>query len=149
MNIESVYFGEIDVKDEQLITFENGIPGFQTETEFALLDLEGNPAFKIMQSTKTTELAFVLTNPFLINPNYEFKLDDTTVEQLAIEKGEDVVVWSIVTVKDPFDQSTMNLKAPVVINQANKQAKQISLVGTDYHTKHPIKGGEHHARANT
>ncbi|MET3682991.1 flagellar assembly factor FliW [Alkalibacillus flavidus] len=149
MNIDTVYFGTIEIQKEQIITFENGIPGFQDETEFVLLDLEGNPGFKIMQSTKTTKLAFVLTNPFLIDPNYEFKLDDSSVEQLQIEKGEDVSVWAIVTVQDPFDQSTMNLRAPVVINLQNRYAKQMSLDSTNYHTKHPIKGGEHYASSNT
>ncbi|WP_188206709.1 flagellar assembly protein FliW [Alkalibacillus aidingensis] len=142
MKITTVYFGDIEINEKQLINFENGLPGFQDEKEFALLDLEGNPAFKVMQSTKTKELAFVITNPFLVYPDYEFKLDDNTVDQLSVKKPEHVSAWSIVTLKEPFEQSTINLQAPVVINTQNRQAKQVSLNHTKYHTKHSIKGGE-------
>ncbi|GAA0472252.1 flagellar assembly protein FliW [Alkalibacillus silvisoli] len=149
MKIETVYFGEIEIEESKLLAFNHGLPGFQDEKQFALLDLEGNPAFKILQSTKAIELAFVITNPFLIETGYEFKLDEQTVEQLNINKSEDVSVWSIVTLKEPFEQSTLNLKAPIVLNLNNKQGKQISLNDSNYHTKHSIKGGEHHASPNT
>ncbi|WP_017184917.1 flagellar assembly protein FliW [Alkalibacillus haloalkaliphilus] len=143
MKIETLYFETVEVDEKDIIHFENGLPGFQSETEFVMLDLEGNPAFKVLQSVQTESLAFVVTNPFLIQPDYEFKLDDSTIEQLNVKQPEHISVWSIVTLKEPFEKSTHNLQAPVVINNESKKAKQISLNHPSYHTKHSIKGGEH------
>ncbi|WP_051189196.1 flagellar assembly protein FliW [Halalkalibacillus halophilus] len=144
MKINTIYFGEVEIEEEQIITFESGLPGFQAEKQFVLLDLENNPAFKVLQSTQTTELAFVVTNPFLIYSDYEFKLDEATVEQLNVEKPEHILAWTIVTLKEPFESSTLNLQAPVVINLNNNHGKQILLNNEKYHTKHSIKGGEQH-----
>ncbi|SEQ25222.1 flagellar assembly protein FliW [Piscibacillus halophilus] len=149
MKLSTLYLGEIELNDEEVLTFENGVPGFQDQKQFVLLELDGNPAFKVLQSVKQENLAFVVTNPFLIEAKYEFELDESVKKQLKIQNESDVQVWNIVTVQDPFEQSTINLKGPIVINIKENLAKQLLLSESDYSTKHPIKGGElKHAGTN-
>ena len=60
------------------------------------------------------------------------------MEELAIEKQEQVQVYNIITIPhDPKDM-TANLMAPIVINTINRRGKQIVLYESEYGTKHPL-----------
>jgi flagellar assembly factor FliW len=136
MNIETRYHGDIELAQDEIITFEKGIPGFEDEKQFALLPFGEDTPFYILQSTNTPELAFVLTEPFTYFKDYEFDLPKDLQEELAIKDKTDVVVFAILTVKDPFSNSTANLQAPVVINKKQQKGKQLLLNNTSYQTKH-------------
>lgn len=138
MKIQTRYHGEIEIEEKDILQFEKGIPGFPDEKRFILLGLPEQDLFSIMQSVDTPELAFVLTSPFSFIDNYEFNLDENTIEQLLIEKQEDISVFSIVTIQDPFEKTTANLQAPIILNEKNYQAKQLILNETRYKIKHPL-----------
>ena len=53
-----------------------------------------------LQSLDDPNLVFVLINPFLFKPDYEFDLSDEDVEELGIQKLEEVVVFSLVVIPD-------------------------------------------------
>lgn len=137
MNLDTKYHGVIEVEEKDFIYFENGIPGFLEEKSFIILPLDKESPFFIMQSKVTPELGFVVVNPFLFFNDYEFELSSNDKEALSITKEEDIEVLSILTVKDPFSETTANLKAPVIINHRKNIAKQIILHET-YKTKHKI-----------
>lgn len=140
MRIQTKYLGEVELNEKQLISFPSGLPGFAEESRFVLLDLPGgNPVFQILQSTATPDVAFVVTNPYHFSQEYEFELDTNVKENLLIRSKEDVTVFSIVTLNDPFEESTLNLKAPVIINPASKRGKQYILNHEDYSTRALIK----------
>ena len=134
MNIQTKYLAEVELNEEQVIDFSSGIPGFINETKFILLDLPGNPVFQILQSITTPDIAFVVANPYHFYQDYAFELDVNTKKILAINKEQDVTVFSIVTLKDPFETSTLNLKAPVIINPNSKRGKQYILNEEAYST---------------
>ncbi|MED4917423.1 flagellar assembly protein FliW [Geobacillus thermodenitrificans] len=137
MNIDTKYHGTVVVKEEDIIHFPHGLPGFADEKRFVLLPLADTP-FVILQSVDTPALGFVLIEPFSYFPSYEFELDETTVEQLEIESERDVAVYVILTVADPFDYTTANLQAPVVIHTRKRLGKQVILTNTTYRTKHRL-----------
>ncbi|WPZ18095.1 flagellar assembly protein FliW [Geobacillus subterraneus] len=137
MNIDTKYHGTVTVKEEDIIRFPHGLPGFANEKRFVLLPLAGTP-FVILQSVETPALGFVLIAPFSYFPSYEFELDEATVEQLEIESERDVAVYVILTVADPFDDTTANLQAPVVIHARKRLGKQVILTNTAYKTKHRL-----------
>ncbi|MGG1557418.1 flagellar assembly protein FliW [Geobacillus thermoleovorans] len=137
MKIATKYHGDIDIDEKDIVRFEQGIPGFLEEKQFVLLPLADTP-FVILQSVDTPALGFVLIEPFSYFPSYEFELDEATVEQLEIESERDVAVYVILTVADPFDNTTANLQAPVVINVRKRLGKQVILTNTPYKTKHRL-----------
>jgi flagellar assembly factor FliW len=139
MRIDTKYHGAIDAAGQDIWTFPNGLPGFLEEQEFILLPLaEDQIVFFILQSVKTAGLAFVVTNPFVFFQNYEFKLDEGSKELLRIESEKDVLVYVILNIKQPFEQTTANLLAPIVLNNREQLAKQVILHDNDYKTKHPL-----------
>ena len=74
--IETTRFGQVEVADESLITFREGIPAFEDEHEFAVMPYDENGTYMFLQSTKTPELAFLMTNPFFFFPDYTFEIDE-------------------------------------------------------------------------
>ncbi|MGM0841691.1 MAG: flagellar assembly protein FliW [Bacillota bacterium] len=138
MKIDTKYHGEIEVKSEDVLTFEHGIPGFGEEKQFVLLPLPANEWFLILQSVKTPELGFVVTDPFVFFKEYDFELDQASVELLEHPSEKEVQVLSILTVRETLHESTANLQAPIIINLANRKGKQVILTNTDYQTKHLI-----------
>lgn len=119
------------------ITFKKGIPGFENLNRFTLNDLEENKNFKILKSNNE-EVSFVTVSPFDIYNDYEINLNDEIIDELQIKKSDDVLVLSIITLGKTLGQSTMNLKAPIVINIKNKLGKQYILNIDKYNTKHPL-----------
>lgn len=138
MNIKTKYHGEMVINEKEILTFENGIPGFLDEKQFILLPLTDDRVYFVLQSVQTEELTFVVTDPFLFFPDYDFNLEDTVVSQLHIEAPTDVKVMNILTLQDPFEKTTVNLQAPIVINTKNNEAKQVILNYEAYKTKHPL-----------
>ncbi|EPR26810.1 hypothetical protein I656_03564 [Geobacillus sp. WSUCF1] len=123
MNIDTKYHGTVAVKEEDIIHFPHGLPGFADEKRFVLLPLADTP-FVILQSVETPALGFVLIEPFSYFPTYEFELDEATVEQLNIESERDVAVYVILTVADPFHETTANLQAPVSLTSISASASK-------------------------
>ncbi|WP_163970547.1 flagellar assembly protein FliW [Oceanobacillus halotolerans] len=138
MNVQTKYLGELTIDREKVIQFPTGLPGFIEETKFVLLDLPENPVFQVLQSIHTKDVAFIVTNPYHFYQSYTFELDDSIIDPLAIKDSKDVVVLSIVTLKQPFENSTLNLKAPIIINAANQFGKQYILNIDDYPSKASI-----------
>ncbi len=138
MKLATKYQGEQEVNEKQLIHFQNGIPGFQEETQFALLPfLEDMPYF-ILQSTKTADLAFVVVDPYPFFQNYQYELPTALIDSLNIESPEDVATFVILTLKEPFAASTANLKGPIVINVKKNKGKQLILNDSAYETKQQL-----------
>ncbi|MBM7704467.1 flagellar assembly protein FliW [Metabacillus iocasae] len=138
MNIETKYHGELDINKQDILRFDDGIPGFLEEKAFVVLPLAEDSLFYLLQSVQTPELAFVVANPFLFFTDYDFEIDKGYLEKLGIESEKDVAVYSILMIKDPMEHSTANLQAPVIVNTKNNKGKQIILTNTNYQTKHKL-----------
>lgn len=138
MRIESVRLGTIDIEEEKIINFPQGILGFPDEQQYVLIPLGENNPFYFLQSVTDPAVSFVVTEPHLFFHDYEVELSDDIVEQLSIVKPEDVAMYSIVTLREPFKQSTTNLQAPLIINVATRKAAQYILGNEHYLTKHPL-----------
>lgn len=139
MNIQTKYLGTVAIEEKNMIHFPSGIPGFNEEKQFILLDIPGNPVFQFLQSVQTEELAFIVTDPYHFYNDYTIELDDPTLNTLKITSKEEVFVMSIVTLKDPFDNSTINLKAPLIINHKKMLGKQLILNSDTLQSKATIK----------
>lgn len=140
MKIHTKFLGEVEIEETSIIQFEEGIPGFLDEKQFVLVPLNENSPFLTLQSIKTVEVGFMVATPYAFKRDYTFDLPQSDVDQLKIEKPEDVLVYGILTLKDTLLSSTINLLAPVVINAKMNLAKQIVLPGLDEQAlRYPLK----------
>ncbi|MCQ6277136.1 flagellar assembly protein FliW [Bacillus sp. V3B] len=138
MNIKTKYHGEIPIKEEDILHFEKGIPGFPGETKFAQIPLSEDGLFQVLQSTTDPDIGFITTDPFFFKKDYDFSIEDSIVDSLGIQNEQDVKVIVIITPQEPFNHSTANLQSPVIINRTTRKARQVILSNTVYQTKHPL-----------
>jgi len=140
MKCETARFGSVEIQDKDILIFPDALYGFDQEKEFILLPLDPKieSPMEWLQSMKTRELAFIVTDPFLFVPGYEMVLSDSERTQLEIESTESVIVRVIVTIPKVHTEMTANLVAPLVINQKNRLAKQVVLTNAEYDTKHSL-----------
>lgn len=139
MKLNTKQFGEIEINEEGIITFDEGIPGFENVKKFIIIQ-NPNPElpFNWLQGVDESNLAFVIVNPFLFKDNYEFDITQKNIDDLFIESKEDVFISCIVTVPEIIADTTMNMKAPVIINTKCKKGKQIVLDTDKYEMKYKI-----------
>ncbi|CAH1054242.1 flagellar assembly protein FliW [Paenibacillus pseudetheri] len=135
MNIETLSWGKLEVNEEQVYHFPKGLPGFDEETDFALIAMAETP-FWYLQSIKNKGLSFLLGDPFVFYPSYEFELLNEEAEELGIDN--EVIVRCVITLKEQVELSTINLLAPIVLNPVGHSGKQIVLHKAPYHTKHSL-----------
>lgn len=142
MFTNTVRFGEIEVNEKQVFTFEHGLPGFPEEKKFAFLPHDDGtnekPSFAYLQSMTSPELTFLMADPFAFFPDYEFSIDDTTEQMLGTSMDNLPMVWSIGMVLNKIEDMTINLVAPVLFNVESQKALQLILDGTQYKTRHRI-----------
>ena len=139
MLVETKYFGALEIAEERVLTFPEGLFAFEEKKRYILLDHqdEENP-FWWLQSLDDPNLVFVLLNPFLFKPDYEFDLSPEDVEALALQKPEDAMVFCLVVIPQDLQKITANLLAPLLINAKLKKGKQIVLFHTNYSTRHLV-----------
>lgn len=137
MLLTSSQFGELNIAEDQVIAFPKGIPGFLDCKIYALIQLE-DTLFSYLQSVENPAVGFIIVDPFLFFPEYDFELPDITVEELGIVSTEQVMIRCIVTTHSNFQKSTINLVAPIVINTHNRQGKQLVLQRVPYQIKQPL-----------
>lgn len=122
------------------ILFEKGLPGFEDYKTFIIGEFEDNSKLKLINSTENEHIGFIAISPFDIKKDYEIKLDGETLKFLEIESTKDVILLNIITLGKTLEKSTVNLKAPLVINIRNNKGKQLILQDDKYAIKEPLTG---------
>ncbi len=125
-------------KDKNVITFNNGLPGFENLKTYVLEDIEGSEPFKMLKATEDESVGFVTIVPFEFKVDYEVKLRSDVINSLKIEDPEDVLILNTVTLNSDIKKITTNLKAPIIINLKNNLGYQMILDRENYSIKHPL-----------
>jgi flagellar assembly factor FliW len=132
------FFKDLVYSKADIITFPAGIPGFEANKEFVLVQIPEFLPFEWLVCVDGTRLRFAVINPLLFKPDYSPDLDKSHLEELKIGKPEDVLLYAIVTIRGNPLESTANLAGPVLINKTLRTGKQIILEDEKYTTREPI-----------
>ncbi|QGQ93520.1 flagellar assembly protein FliW [Paenibacillus psychroresistens] len=138
MIVNTQSFGELDIDPKDVYEFTSGIPGFEDNQRYIIVQPDPEMQFCYIQSIEVSSLAFLVCNPFLFYADYDFQLSDACQQELNIENEADVAVWTVVTIDRQNNEVTLNLLAPIVVNVRDKRGKQIILHDSDYETKHKL-----------
>ena len=139
MLLKTKHFGEIEINEESIITFDDGLLGFENIKQYTIiLNPEKEIPFHWLQSVDDPNLAFVIANPFQFKQDYTFDIPDKVVDQLDIKEKEDVAVFSIAVVPEDLEKMTINLKGPIILNTNRQKGKQIVLDSEDFTHKYHI-----------
>lgn len=149
MKIVTRNFGEIEICEEDIIDFYEGLPGFKECHRFALLSEKDSP-IAFLQSTEDGEVSFVVVDATAYMPNYNPHVDESFIAPLGSYNPDTFLIYNIATVSQKLEDSTVNLKAPIVINAASKKGRQIICEDKEYSIKAPLFAdkGEKYAGIN-
>ena len=138
MIAQSTRLGELDVPDEQILEFPQGILGFPVEKRFALMEYKPASPFYFLQSLADPDLMFLMINPFAFFNDYEFAMDDALMGEIGVTADNPPTVFNIVTVKDKLANMTVNLAGPVLVNLRDGKAAQWVIEKTQFPTRYPL-----------
>ena len=133
VNLSTNNFGNLSIEKENIITFEQGLLGFEELIQFAIIDVEECLPFEWLVSVKDPDIAFPILNPSLFFSDYKPSLSKDDLVSLNIKKEKDVEMFCIVTLDKKPENVTLNLKGPILINMKNKMGKQVVLT-EDYYS---------------
>ncbi len=132
------FFKNLVFAKEDIITFPAGIPGFEDKKEFAIVHLPEFAPFEWLVSTDGSELRFAIINPMTFKPDYSPNIVKEQLDDLEIEKPEDILLYAIVTIRENPEESTANLIGPVIINKTKRVGKQVIIEDDKYTTREKI-----------
>lgn len=141
MIVNTTRFGDIEVDEKKSIHFQEGILGFPEDKEYIIIEHKPgtDSPFIWLQSLTSPDLAFVLTNPFFVNPDYLKDLSPEEENLLKDGTNENIIVFAIVTIPSgKADKSTVNLMGPIVIDPDNREGRQVILANSDYSHCYPL-----------
>ena len=141
MLVNTKFFGEIDLGEDKIITFEQGIMGFFDFKRYTILyDIEeGNsPNISWLQSLDEPSLALPVINPLLVKEDYNPIIEDEVLKSLGDLDEESLVILLSLTVPSDLTKVTANLKAPFIINSDTKKGIQMIVENSDYDVKYNV-----------
>lgn len=140
MKINAKYFGDVSYENSDIIMIDKGLIGFESYTKYLPLSFhEDNDSMISLQSLDEEELSFIVMDPFQAFPNYAPDLSDQDLEELKVKSPDELLFYVICVIRDTVAESTVNLKAPLVINLTNRKAKQVILEQPEYTFRHSLK----------
>jgi flagellar assembly factor FliW len=121
------------------ITFPAGLPGFPDAHRFQLTPWgEAGTPFSLMTSMDDPDVGFVVVEPWVFYPDYEFDLDTSTSQRLAISEATDSLIMCVVTLGQQPEDATVNLLGPIVINRFTREACQAVLDPSLFNVRAPL-----------
>lgn len=140
---ETLNFGSLDYDERAVIEFPRGLPAFEHERRFVIIEQESMRPIIFLQSLSRPDLSFMALPAHSVSPAYKLSPASEDLEDLGLppdrepREGEDVVTLALVTVWDNRD-ATANLMAPVVVNVATRQAFQLVQPWSGYSHQHRL-----------
>jgi flagellar assembly factor FliW len=125
MEILSKLLGEQNIDPDTIITFPQGIPGFEDQTRFKLFHQEGSEIVHWLQAVDKADLTLSVSHPQLFNINYSFVLTDAEEKLLQAANSNELIIL-IVLHKDnehnPSGEPVIkgSIKSPILINSEKR-----------------------------
>lgn len=141
MLVKTKCFGDVDIAQEKIIRFENGLMGFEEFKDYTILfDSEKDAGKTIMwlQSLEEQALAIPVVDPMLITEKYDPIVEDELLSAVGEIKEDDMLILVTLTVPSDITKMTANYKAPIIINAGTLKGVQLIAENDDYLVKHPV-----------
>jgi flagellar assembly factor FliW len=137
MLIDTIRFGPVETDGRETVSFDDGLPGLEEYTRFALLRFDENYPVAWLQCLTDPGVALPVIDVFAIEPGYAFDISDGDAGALGLDAPDDARVICVLVIPRELERMTINLAAPIVINARTGRAMQILLPGGDYSARAP------------
>lgn len=147
MKINTKYFGEMNIADEERINFPEPLPGFDKIADYVIVQFyEDSDSLLCLQSIDEPNIAFVLVNPHYIVENYSPSVSAEDMKALGASGETPLAYYAIAVVSEEWQDSTVNLKCPIAVNPEKMLGRQLIMEDASYSMRHPMgKNGQKEA----
>jgi flagellar assembly factor FliW len=139
------YFGKLSCEPADCYDFPSGIPGYEGERTFVLLNLPGKEPLVFLQSVQTATLCFLALPILVADPQYRLSVsfEDLQILELELTRqphiGGEVLVLALLAIEEGA-AATANLMSPIVMNLKNRRAVQAIRCDFAYSHRQPLRG---------
>ena len=141
MRMNTNVFGEIEIDDEKVITFESGIIGFPELNHFVMVHNEERPDARASWLISVEEPAFAIPviDPLLAKEDYNPMIEDELLKPLGDQDSAEYLIITTISVPKGNPRGvTTNLKAPIIINTNTMLGTQVILEDDSLEIKYRI-----------
>lgn len=139
MKINTRIFGEVEIAEEKILTFEKGIIGFPDLKHFTMIydEEQGNDAgIRYLQSVEEPAFAMPVMDPLVVKADYDPEVNDELLSGLGNLTAENILVLVTVTVPSDITKLSVNLQGPIIVNVDERKAAQIIVDSSEYPVKY-------------
>jgi flagellar assembly factor FliW len=141
--LESKYFGKVGYDPDSEVEFPLGLPGFEQERRFVLIEQTFNRPIVFLQSLSRPELCFVTLPVQTIVPGYRLQLGQEDLAVLGVEEcwrpeDESALLRLAIVSLAENEPPTANLLSPIIVHCRNRLAVQVIQSDSPYSHRHPL-----------
>jgi len=126
--------------DVPVIELVQPMPGFPDAHRFALVPLDEVGVLSALRSLDRDDLEFLVVPPAGFHPKYAPEIDDETAADLALTAAEQALVLLVVHAGRDLASTTVNLRAPIVVNIETSRGAQVILEDPSLAVAAPLIG---------
>ena len=139
MELETIRFGKIDYSKNDIILMVKGLLGFEEFKRFIFVSPPEQDPFRWLQSIDDPQLAFLVIEPAEVKPDYKIEISAKDLLLLEAKIKNDLETYLLVAIpRGKVEALTVNLQAPIIINQSKMCAVQLIISENNYITRYPI-----------
>lgn len=140
MLVKTKFFGEVDLPEEKILTFDRGLIGLEDYNKFTILyDCEKEETnISWLQSADEQGFAIPVIKPWLVKEDYNPIVEDELLQGLGELTEENLVILLTMNVPPDLTKMSVNLKAPIIINSDTRKGAQIIVENQDYEIKYRV-----------
>lgn len=142
-SLETKYFGTLAYTEESVFDFPQGLPAFEAEKRFVLIETPERAPLVFLQSVARANLCFLAFPILVVDSDYQLAIAPEDLASLELDThrqpafGSEVIVLALVCLHDKFSP-TANLMAPIVLNVKTRLGLQAIRRDTRYSHEYPI-----------
>lgn len=140
MLITTRHFGEVEIDDNRIVDFKDGIFGFDNLKRFVVLYDSGANESPLawLQAIDDKDVCLPVVNPMVWYPTYAPDVDDALINSIGDMDSLALEIYTVVVIPDDVKDMTTNLRAPILMNQTTKQGIQVIVNDEEYEIKHNL-----------
>ncbi|MDR2355188.1 MAG: flagellar assembly protein FliW [Clostridiales Family XIII bacterium] len=134
MDVTTRDFGVIQIEDDSVYSFPQGVYGFEDARSFAVfMHEEAGVSFVYLQAAHSEQPCFLVFSPWDVIPDYDPHMAEEDLRFFGVDSEKDLIFLLIATVPaDDIRKLSVNAKSPVVLNPPGMIGRQVILLNEDY-----------------
>ncbi|HWQ77240.1 MAG TPA: flagellar assembly protein FliW [Anaerovoracaceae bacterium] len=144
IQIDTRDFGTVEVEEDAIYEFPDGVYGFEEDTRFAVFSRPFEDiSFLYLQSAQNIVPCFLVFEPQGFHPDYRPLMSEEDLASCGTDCIDDLIFLVIATVHEKAEELSINIKSPVVLNPKTRKARQVILQNPDYPVRYlPFQDGK-------